>query len=222
MLSCPEKCLWPVRIYASRRIDAACGPGYAEIVAVPVSRYMPSRHYLSAGLVALGLAAFSVWFRFRWTPAFFPAFLFLVSSALVLFVAFQPPIEIHETHLKISKRSIPWSQVRRLDRTGWVSPLVVHLTLVDDERILLIYPGDLDSANSLLRHLRRHSREALIDGIPYRQFWGEALAAPAERRRLPSPKYQLLRPDDEAEVERMFQRLKTVGHIDPKKSSDEK
>jgi hypothetical protein len=59
----------------------------------------------------------------------------------------------------------------------------------------------------------------LIDGIPYKQFWGEVLPS-VERRQLPSPKYQLLRPDDEAEVERLFQRLKTVGHLDPK--SDEK
>jgi len=28
----------------------------------------------------------------------------------------------------------------------------------------------------LLRHLRRYSRDALIDGIPYRQYWGEVLA----------------------------------------------
>lgn len=189
---------------------------------MPVSRYLPSRHYLSAGFIALGLAAFSVWVGFRWHPAFIPACLFVLSAAVVLFIAFQPPIEIHETHLKINRRIILWNQIRRLDRTGWVSPLIVHLTLLDDERILLIYPGDLDSANSLLRHLRRYSREALIDGIPYRKFWGEALNAAAERKQLVSPKYHLLRPEDEAEVERMFQRLKTVGHIDPKKSSDEK
>ncbi len=170
----------------------------------------------------MGLAAFSTWVGFRWTPAFLPAFLFLLSAAVVLFIAFQPPIEIHETHLRVKKRLIPWTQIRRLDRTGWVSPLVIHVTLLNDQRILLIYPGDLDSANSLLRHLRRHSREALIDGIPYRQFWGEALNAAPERKQLPSPRYQLLRSEDEAEVERMFQRLKTVGHIDPKKSSDEK
>jgi hypothetical protein len=42
-----------------------------------------------------------------------------------------------------------------------------------------------------------------------------------DRRQLPSPRYQLLRPEDEAEVERLFQRLKTVGHLDPK-ASDEK
>ena len=86
----------------------------------------------------------------------------------------------------------------------------------------MIYPGDLDSANSLLRHIRRYAREALIDGIPHRQFWGEALPPGPERRQLASPRYQLLRQEDEAEVERLFRQLKAVGHLDPKKSGDEK
>ena len=66
------------------------------------------------------------------------------------------------------------------------------------------------------------SRDALIDGIPYRQYWGEMLSSPSERRQLPSPRYRVLRPEDEMEIERLYQRLKTVGHLDPKNSSDEK
>ena len=91
-------------------------------------------------------------------------------------MAFRPAVEIHEGYLAIGKRIIPWMDIRRLDRTGWISPLIVRITLFDDSRLLLIYPGDLDSCNSLLRHLRRLSRDALIDGIPYRQYWGEVLA----------------------------------------------
>ena len=97
----------------------------------------------------------------------------------------------------------------------------MRLTLFDDSRLLVIYPGDLDSCNSLLRHLRRLSRDALIDGIPYRQYWGEVLA-PGDRRLAQGPRYRLLRPEDEAEVEWMYQRLKTVGHLDQKNSPDEK
>ena len=67
---------------------------------------------------------------------------------------------------------------------------------------------DLDSSTSLLRHLRRYSREALLDGIPYPQFWGEA---PAAESNWPPPQYPLLRPEDEDEVERMFQRLKSLA-----------
>ena len=76
--------------------------------------------------------------------------------------------------------------IRRLDRTGWISPLMVRITLFDDSRLLLVYPGDLDSCNSLLRHLRRLSRDALIDGIPYRQYWGEVLAPGNERKQAPA------------------------------------
>jgi hypothetical protein len=112
-----------------------------------------------------------------------------------------------------------WVEIRRVDRSGWVSPLVVHLSLEGGRRALLIYPGDLESANTLLRQLRRRSREALIDGVPYRQFWGEVVHN--ERRAQAAVKYPLLRPEDEAEVERLYQRLKTVGHIDPRNSSDE-
>ncbi len=87
--------------------------------------------------------------------------------------------------------------------------------------MLLLYPGDLESANSLLRHVRRSAREALLDGVPYRQFWGEVLTAVPERKQLSSPRQPLLLPEDEAEVERMFQRLKSVGHLDSKSSVDE-
>ena len=99
---------------------------------------------------------------------------------------------------------------------------MVRLTLADKSRILVIYPGDSNSSSGLLRSLRRHSREALIDGVPYRQFWGEATVAAVAKKQLPPPRYPLLLPDDEAEVERMFQRLKSVGHLDQKTSSEDK
>jgi hypothetical protein len=187
-----------------------------------MTRYLPARHYLSFGIAALALAVFSGWLGWEWGPAFIPCGLFLLSSLLLLFLAFRPPIEIHEGYLAIGKRIIPWMDVRRLDRTGWLSPLIMRMTLFDDSRLLLIYPGDLDSCNSLIRHLRRLSRDALIDGVPYRQYWGEVLAPGGDTRPFPQPRYRILRPEDEAEVERLYQRLKTVGHFDQKNSTDEK
>jgi hypothetical protein len=181
--------------------------------------YSPSRHYLTAGLVAVGLGAFSAWVALQWAPAWIAAVLFAASASILLVLALQPAIEVYEHHLALGKRVIPWSEIRRLDRTSWISPLVVQLTLTGERRVTVVYPGDIDSGKSLLRHLRRCAKNALIDGIPYKQFWGEALPS-QERRNLPSPKYQLLRPEDEAEVERLFQRLKTVGHLD--KNMDEK
>ncbi len=187
-----------------------------------MTRYTPSRHYLHAGLAALGFGVFSAWCGWTWSPAYLAAALFLASAGLLTYLALRPAVEIHETHLTIGRRVISWADIRRLDRTGWLSPLIVHISLFDDTRLLLIYPGDLDSANSLLRHMRRCAREALIDGIPYRQFWGEAVPAPRGSAPMPAPRFRLLRPEDEAEVERLYHRLKTVRHLDPDTSTDEK
>jgi len=154
----------------------------------------------------------------RWAPGWIAAGLFAVLGALLLLAALRPAIEIHETHLAIGRRAIPWSDIRRIDQTGWSTPLAVGLTLADRQRILLFYPGDLDSSASLLRHLRRYSRLALLDGIPYRQFWGEPAAAQDESMK--PAKYPLMRPEDEQEIERMFQRLKSVGRLDAKGADD--
>lgn len=181
--------------------------------------YSPSRNYLTAGLVAVGLAAVSGWIALEWTPAWVAVALLAVTGVLLLLLALQPTIEVYEHHLAIGKRIIPWTDIRRLDRTSWMFPLIVRLTLAGDRHVIVLYPGDIDSGKSLLRNLRRGARNALIDGIPYKQFWGEALPS-QDRRVFGPPKYHLLRPEDEAEVERLFQRLKTVGHLD--KNSDEK
>jgi hypothetical protein len=192
-----------------------------------MTRYLPARHFLWFGITAVVLAAVSGWFgaTFASTLPYIPAALFLLTAGLLFAMAFRPAIEIHEGYLSIGRRVVPWMDIRRLDRaTGWVAPLlIIRVTLFDDSRLLLIYPGDLDSCNSLLRHLRRLSRDALIDGIPYRQYWGEVLAPGNERKQAqaPMPRYRILRPEDEAEVERLYQRLKTVGNLD-QKNSDEK
>jgi hypothetical protein len=182
----------------------------------PVARYTPSRRYLLLAVFALSGGALSAWTAVRWTPAWIAAGLFAVSAAAVLILALRPAIEIRESHLLIGRLAIPWGEIRRIDQTGWNAPLAVYVTLLDQRRILLVHSGDLDSSTSLLRHLRKYSREALLDGIPYRQFWGEA---PAPKQLLP-PRYPLLRPEDEEEVERLFQRLKTVGRLDQRGSDD--
>ncbi len=187
-----------------------------------MTRYTAARHYLWFGIAAVVFAGFSAWRGLSASLVFIPAALFTLIAAALFVMALRPAVEVHEGYLSIGRRIIPWMDIRRLDRTGWVSPLIVSVTLFDDSRILLIYPGDLDSCNSLLRHLRRLSRDAMIDGIPYRQYWGEVLANGGERKQSPAPRYRVLRPEDEAEVERLYQRLKTVGNLDQKKSTDEK
>lgn len=146
------------------------------------------------------------------SPAWIAAALFAVACAVLLALFFRPAIEIHSGFLKAGWRKIEWRRVARVDQTSWRVPLAVFLTLDDRSRVLLIHAGETESCASLLRHLRRHAREALLDGIPYRQFWGEAPSP--ERKSLPPMRYPLLLPEEEEEIERMFQRLKTVGHLD--------
>ena len=188
-------------------------------------RYPPARHYLSFGIVAFALAAFSAWLGLGWRLAFVPSALFVLSGGILVYLAFRPAIELHPHHVAMGDRTIHWLDIRRIDRTGWTSPvLIVKLTLFDDSRALLVYPGNVDTCQALLRHLRRASRDALIDGVPYRQYWGEMLTSSSASGMAVqiAPRYRLLRTEDEAEVERLYQRLKTVGNLDQKTSSDEK
>src|SRR6476646_6958870 len=188
-----------------------------------MTRYLPAKQYLWLGAAAVVFSGLSAWFATTVALAFVPAALFFLTAVFLFAMALRPAIEVHEGYLSVGKRITPWMDIRRLDRTGWISPLIVRVTLFDDSRLLLVYPGDLDSCNSLLRHLRRLSRDALSDGIPYRQYWGEVLAPTSERKQQPPlPRYRILRPEDEAEVERLYQRLKTVGNLDQKNSTDEK
>ncbi len=187
-----------------------------------MTRYLPAKHYLWFGIAAVILGGACAWVGLTFPPAWLPAGLFLLTAATLFVLAFRPAVEVHEGYLSVGRRVIPWMDVRRVDRTGWVSPLIVRITLFDDSRFTLLYAGDLDSCNNLLRHMRRLSRDALIDGIPYRQYWGEVLAAPMDRKQGPAPRYRILRAEDEAEVERLYQRLKTVGFLDQKNTTDEK
>jgi hypothetical protein len=170
---------------------------------------------------------FSIWTGLHWPSTWIAAGLFGITSIALVALLSQRVIEIHETHLQLGRHVIPWLEIRRLDQTGWNAPLAVRLTLSDDRRVLLIYAGDLDSSTSLLRHLRRYSRNALLDGMSYRQAWGETATTetsttesaktPVQEKAndsQPAVRRPLLRPEEEQEIERMFQRLKSVGRLD--------
>jgi hypothetical protein len=191
-----------------------------------MTRYVPARYYLWFALAAAALAGVIGWLGWNWMPIALGASGILgLTSGLLLAMYFRPAVEVHEGYFSVGKRVVPWMDVRRLDilrldRTGWISPLVVRITLFDDTRFTMIYPGEIENCSGLLRNLRRLSRDALIDGIPYRQYWGEVLAA-GGRNPVPGPRYRILRPEDEAEVERLYQRLKSVGHLDQKNTDEE-
>jgi len=190
-------------------------------VSNPVACYRPSRRYMVyAALCSLG-AAGSAWAGAHWGVAWIAVMLsFLAAAFAMLALTMRPAIEVHSAYLAVGRHIIFWNEILRVDRTRWTAPLLVRLTLAGERRIFVLHPGDEDSSVGLLRHLFRNSRQAMLDGVPYAKFWGEpstvAAAAPE-----PSPRARLLLPEDEAEVERLFQRLKTVGRLDQRGSGDE-
>ncbi|MEX2301230.1 MAG: hypothetical protein WD733_09850 [Bryobacterales bacterium] len=187
-----------------------------------MNRYRPARQYLPASLVAAGLALFSSWCGLNWPLAFMPAGVFVLFSVTLYYLATRPAIEVGESYLSIGKETIRWSEVARIDSTVWTSPLVLQLGLRDGRSLRLIYPGDIESASRLIRQMRRLAREAVIDGVPYRQYWGEVVPFRVEAQALAVPRYRLMLPEDEAEVERLYQRLKSVGNLDPRSSADDR
>lgn len=180
-------------------------------------RFAPARTYLTAAAVALGLAVFSGWCAYRWLPAAVPAVLFVASAGGVLWLGLRPTIEVTEEFLKTGNRAVAWRDVRRVDQTGWISPMVVDLTLADQTRLRLIYPGETEESNRLLRLIQQRASAALINGVPYRQIFGEPAGQETPAAKLSSPRYRLLTEDDEAEVERLYQKLRAAGRLDPEK-----
>jgi hypothetical protein len=205
-----------------------------------VARYTSSRSYLWLALLSLGCAFATGWLALRWPMAAIGAAGFLVPAILSGALALRPPIEIYETHLVIGRVAIAWRDILRVDQALWQTqwhlrlraPLVVSLTLERDVQMLVIFSGSAEAGRSVLRHLRRYSHKAVLDGIPHRRYWGEAnadrLALPAHGshgagRTAPvstvvspasSDRAPLLLPEDEAEVERLFQKLKSAGRLD--------
>lgn len=178
-----------------------------------MSRFAPSRLYLTAAAVSLGLTSFSAWFTLRWWPAGIATALFVCTSALILWLATRPAIEIRDKCLAIGRREIQWEAIRRVDQTGWVAPLVLYLTLDGGQRLQVLYPGDAESSNDLLSFIQRKACRALINGIPWTRIFGEPEEDRQVRMAEPSPKLKVLTDEDEAEVERLYQQLRTAGRF---------
>lgn len=178
-----------------------------------MTRYIPSRSYAILAAIALALGGLSTWIAFRWLPAAVPAGLFLATSGLNFYLALRPAIELGARTIIVGDKEFLWSEIGRIERTGWVSPLVVRLIFKEGGQLLLIYPGALEGsrrlADDLMRRLSRSRENAHQPAMAQR-----ALAhVPNDGERRP-----LLTAEDEADVERLFQRLKSVGHLE----SDEK
>lgn len=176
-------------------------------------RYLPAATYLRVGMLLACLSAIALLLA-RYNAHVMPAAVLLgVAAVAVLVLALRSPIEIHDSHLQVGRRVVPWEAVSHVHAPSLLAPLALPLTLNSDRGYLLVYPGSAESGRMLLHQIRRHARFALIDGLPYRQYWDEDLEAFRDRCLVTDQQWNVLSPEDEEEVERLFQKLRSDGSL---------
>jgi hypothetical protein len=135
--------------------------------------------------------------------------------------------------MNIGERAIAWREVRenntsRFNTTGFntsrfVSPLILNLKLTNSRHKVLVFPGDPDRIIRLTHQLRKNAYLSTFDGVAYRDYWtwsnlaGTRAQAPAHDQPV-----RMLSPEDEAEIERMYQKLKAVGRLDSRGTDSSK
>lgn len=133
-----------------------------------------------------------------------------------------------DSQFNIGERAIAWREVREINTSRLisrlvVSPLVLYLKLTNSRRKALIFPGEPEQIARLMFHLRKNSFLASFDGVPFRAYWAcmGTDAPQSQPIETSEPPVHVVSADDEAEIERMYQKLKSVGHIDSKKSDED-
>jgi hypothetical protein len=180
-----------------------------------VEVYQPSRLYARAGWIAVAGTAVCVLCGLRAPLAFIPGGLCAVTAAVLFWLKTRPVIRVGETQFNIGERAIAWREVREINSSRFVSPLVLFLKLTNSRRKLLIFPGEPTRIALLIAQLRKNAHLATFDGVAYRDFWTWAslTGLPGDTPVMEQP-VRMLAQDEEDEIERMYQTLKTVGRLD--------
>jgi len=147
--------------------------------------------------------------------AFIPGVLCALTSAGLFWLAARPAIQIGEDQFTIGDRAIAWREVREVNRSRFLSPLVIKLKLTNSRRRVLVFPGEPERIERLMFQLRKNSQFATFDGVAYRDYWTwiSLSGARGDTSTLDQP-VRMLSADDEEEIERLYQKLKSVGRLD--------
>jgi hypothetical protein len=184
-----------------------------------VETYLPSRLYPRIGWAALAGSLICALCGLRAPLAFIPGFLCALTAAVLFWLWKRPPVRLGETQFNIGERAIAWREVRQINTPRFVSPLILDLKLTNSRHKLMIYPGEPERVEKLMWQLRKNSFLATFDGVSYRDYW--AWAAVAQSRgetSAPEQPVRMLSSEEEDEIERMYQKLKTVGRLDSRTS----
>jgi hypothetical protein len=177
-----------------------------------MTRFAPSKHFVYMAVIAVLLGLMSAYVGWRWTPALVPASLFFTTALLLIWLSFNPIVELTDCELIIGKRFVPWSSITNIRTTAWLTPLVLKITIDSGRTLTLVFAGDLESSGRLKDMICQCAPHALLNGVPQRQR--QAILAVRNGATAELERHPILTQQDEAEVERMFQRLREVGHLD--------
>ena len=180
-----------------------------------VEVYRPSRLYARAGWIAVCGTVACVLCGLRAPLAFIPGGLCALTAGILFWLSTRPTIRVGESQFNIGERAIAWREVREINSSKFVSPLVLSLKLTNSRRKLLIFPGEPERVAHLIAQLRKSAYLATFDGVAYRDFWTWAslTGLPGDTPVMEQP-VRMLAQDEEDEIERMYQTLKTVGRLD--------
>ncbi len=180
-----------------------------------VDIFLPSRLYSRVGWAALAGVLISVLCGLRTPLAYIPAFLCALTAAILFWLAARPPIRIGDTQFNIGERSVAWREVREINSSRFLSPLILKIRLTNSRHATLVYPGEPESIEQLLFQLRKNSHLASFDGVAHRDYWTwlSLNGSQTENPVLEQP-VRMLSQDEEDEIERLYQKLKTVGRLD--------
>ncbi|MGH9581664.1 MAG: hypothetical protein ACRD4O_01860 [Bryobacteraceae bacterium] len=193
-----------------------------------VDIYWPSRLYARLAWAALAGSAVCALFVLRAPWAGIPSGLCAITAAGLFWLASRPEIRMGDSQFNIGERAIAWREVREINSSRLVSrlvvsPLVLNLKLTNSRRKALVFPGEPEQIARLMFQLRKNSFLASFDGVPFRKYWAcsSVDASKPQQAETSEPPVHVVSADDEEEIERMYQKLKSVGRIDSKKSDED-
>ena len=187
-----------------------------------VAVYHSSRLYARAGWIATAGLAVCLLCGLRAPLAFIPGGFCALTAVVLFWIGARPVIRLGENQFNIGERAIAWREVREINSSRFMSPLVLRLKLTNGRRKWLIYPGEPERVAHLVAQLRKNSYLATFDGVAYRDFWTWAsLAALPGDAPVSEQPVRMIAQDEEDEIERMYQKLKTVGHLDGRADSSQ-
>jgi hypothetical protein len=177
--------------------------------------YEPSRLYARAGWLAVAGSVVCLLCGFRAPLSFIPGALCALTAAFLFWLSKRPVIRVADNVFTIGQRAIAFREICEINSSRFKSPLVLSLKLTNSRTKLLVFPGEPARIAHLTAVLRKNAQLATFDGVAYRDFWTWAslTGLPGDAPVLEQP-VKMVSSEEEDEIERMFQQLRTAGRLD--------